>query len=103
MGCNDCKNKGADPVPFIVHEAAMARQERTIKRLWVLCIILIVLLVGAVMWFRWYESQWDVVETSVEVEQESSGESRNVVIGGNYYGTADGESYDAPTDAPDGR
>lgn len=27
--CETCK-KGAEPVPYIVHESAMARQERTI-------------------------------------------------------------------------
>ena len=28
-----------EPVPYIVHESILARMERTIKRLWILCII----------------------------------------------------------------
>lgn len=33
-------------VPYLVHEGVLARMERTIKRLWILCIVLIVLFVG---------------------------------------------------------
>ena len=36
------ENKVAD-VPYIVHEADMARQERTIKRLWIALVIVSVL------------------------------------------------------------
>lgn len=35
-----------DPVPFIVHEAEMARQERTIKRLWIAALIILAALVS---------------------------------------------------------
>ena len=41
-------------VPYIVHEASMARMERNIKRLWITVIVLIVMLVatnGAWIWF----------------------------------------------------
>ena len=34
-----------DPVPFIVHEAEMARLERTIKRLWIAALIILAALV----------------------------------------------------------
>jgi len=36
-----------DPVPFIVHEAEMARQERTIKRLWIAALIILAALVAS--------------------------------------------------------
>lgn len=51
-------------IPYIVHEGDMARQERTIKRLWILCILLIILLCGSnAAWF-YYENQFeDVVVT----------------------------------------
>jgi preprotein translocase subunit YajC len=29
-----------DNIPYIVHESQMSRMERTIKRLWILCIVI---------------------------------------------------------------
>ena len=51
-------------IPYIAHEAGMARLERANRRLWILCIILIVLLFGSnAAWF-YYENQFeDVVVT----------------------------------------
>ncbi len=58
-------------IPYLVHEGDMARQERTIKRLWILCIILILLLAGSnAAWF-YYENQFeDVVTTTQTVTQD---------------------------------
>jgi len=56
-------------VPYIAHESMMARMERTIRRLWVLALVLVVLLVGSNVAWLWYESQWEVVETT-EITQE---------------------------------
>lgn len=90
MDCSSCKDRRADPVPFIVHESAMARAERTIKRLWIIAIILILLLAGTNGAWIYYESQWEVVETT-EVSQESDGNGTNNYVGGNVYGTADSQ------------
>ena len=46
-------------VSYIVHEGAMARQERTIKRLWILCIIIFLALIGT-------NAGWIVYENSFE-------------------------------------
>ena len=48
----------------VAFESVCARFERTIKRLWVLVIILTVLLVGTNCAWLWYESQFQYVETS---------------------------------------
>lgn len=81
------ENKVAD-VPYIVHESDMARQERTIKRLWVVVLVLIVLLAGTNGAWIWYENQFEDVVTTVE--QRSDGDSSNYAIGGDYYiGKAD--------------
>ena len=45
-------------IPYAAHEGAMARMERTIRRLWILCIILIVLLTATNGAWIWYESQF---------------------------------------------
>ena len=42
-------------IPYFAHEGIMARMERTIKRLWVLCIVLIILLAGSNAAWLWYE------------------------------------------------
>lgn len=68
MNCESCTHR-PDPVPFAVHESAMARMERTIRRLWILLIVLVVLLVGSnAIWF-WYESQFEDVEITQENER----------------------------------
>lgn len=57
-----------DKMPIIVHESAMARYERILKRLIVVIVLLIVLLVGSNVAWIWYESQFEDVVTSVEAD-----------------------------------
>ena len=66
--CNACKekHKAAEPVPYIVHESDMARQERTIKRLWIALILVIVLLVGSSCAWLYCESQFTDEVTTIE-------------------------------------
>lgn len=85
--CKSCKVKEqyAEPVPFIVHEGTMARAERTIKRLWITILLLIVLLVGTNGMWIWYESQFEYSQTTQEVTQESN-HGDNSFIGGDVDG-----------------
>lgn len=89
----ESENKALEIVKF-AHEQEAVRQERTIKRLWVLCIILIALLAISNIGWIIYESQFeDVVETTqIEAEQEADGNGSNYIVGGDYYGEADSES-----------
>ena len=51
-------------IPYIAFESATSRQERTIKRLWILCLVLIIALLGTNAGWIYWESQWeDVVVT----------------------------------------
>lgn len=87
MDCNACRERrSVDPIPYIVHEGEMARTERTIKRLWILCIVLVFMLVATNGAWLWHESQFeDVVTTEIEATQDGNGV--NVVGGGNVnYG-----------------
>lgn len=88
--CKSCKEsrQSVEPVPYIVHESAMARMERTIKRLWIALILVICLLVATNGAWLWYESQWEVVET--EITQENDG-------GYNNYIGNDGDIYNGET------
>ena len=76
------EDKDVVMIPYIVHEGDMARQERTIKRLWILCILLIILLCGSnAAWF-YHESQYeDVVTTTQEVIQDNDNGTNNFVGG----------------------
>lgn len=82
-------------IPYFCHEGDMARAERTIKRLWILCILLIVLLVGTNIAWIHYESQFsDEVITTQEVTQDSKDGSNNFIGG-------DGVISDGKTDSKD--
>lgn len=94
--CTNCKLKNAsmEPVPYISHEADMARMERELreqrehyKRLihW-LCSIIIILSIGIIGMFI-YEAQFVDEEWSFEAQTEDGG---NAIANGNgevyYYG-----------------
>lgn len=76
-----------EPVPYIVHESDMARLERIIKRLWILCIAMFLAFVVSNGAWLWYEAQWETV-TEQTVTQDNSG-GNNTFVGGSVYGTAD--------------
>lgn len=88
MDCNNCRDVKSPPsVPYIVHESAQARMERTLGRLWVTIVLLIVLLVGTNLAWIVYESQFE--DVCVEAEQDGSGV--NVVGGGDVIYGAESE------------
>lgn len=88
MTCQECRFR---------EESALAFAERTIRRLWITVIILIVLMAGICVGFFAYESQFeDYTETSTtetEVEALQLGND-NVVAGGdvNYGSTSESEA-----------
>lgn len=93
--CESCGKRPPEPVPYVVHESDMARQERTIKRLWILLLVLVVLFVGSNAAWVWYESQFiDTVETSYDIEQDTDGGGNNYVVGGDFNGEAKGQGED---------
>ena len=86
-------------VPYVVFEGEMTRFERTIKRLWILCILLLVALLATNAGWIYYESQWEYFEesTTQEVSQtaeSSEGSAVNKFIGGDYNAesNADGQN-----------
>lgn len=57
-------DKNTPMISYAAHEGMMARMERTIRRLWILCIILILLLAGSNAAWIYYETSFeDVVVT----------------------------------------
>lgn len=55
-------------VPYVVHEGAMVRMERTIKKLWIIIIILIAALLGTNAAWIYYESQFEYFSVTQENE-----------------------------------
>ena len=71
--CKSCKEsrQSVEPVPYIVHESAMARQERTIKRLIITLMVIIFLWFATIGGFVWYLNQYDF--ESYVYEQDGEG------------------------------
>lgn len=80
-------------IPLIAHERMSARLERTIKRLWILIILLVVMLFGTNLAWVIYESQFATEET-VRVEQENDS-------GDNNFIGHDGDIINGKTDGND--
>lgn len=76
-------------VPYIAYEAALARFERTIKRLWITIIILILLLASTNAAWIYYESQFMDETTTIKAEANEGG---NAVINGSGAVNINGES-----------
>ena len=81
-------------VPYIVHEAEIARQERHIKRLWTVLIVSVIVNVAIVAGFLIYLNQYDFQS----YEQDGSGVNIIGNLNGvDYNGT---ESASAPQEKP---
>ena len=92
-------DKNTPMISYAAHEGMMARMERTIRRLWILCIILILLLAGTNAAWIWYEMQFEDVVTTNEITQDvnSDGGGDAIVNDGvhiNGKSTANGEDND---------
>lgn len=69
-------------ISYLAHESAMARMERMVKRLWILCIILIALLVGTNVAWLYYENQFEDTVTTVTQEVEADEGGRAIINDG---------------------
>lgn len=85
MDCKSCK-ESREIVSRHIHESDMDRLERINKRWFIAWLITFVLLVCCVAGFVYYESQWQVVESSVTQEAFATGDSDVRFVGGDYYG-----------------
>ena len=86
---NDSNKQDAVFIPYYIAESIADRQSLTIKRLWIMCVLLIILLVGTNALWLWYESQFEYIEDVQTVEQEIEAEMEDgdftvIGIGDNY-------------------
>lgn len=89
--CESCSKRPPEPVPYVVHESDMARQERTIKRLWILLLVIVGLFVGSNGWWIWRKSQF--ADEYYEITQENEDGYNNFI--GN-----DGDIYNGEANNP---
>ena len=77
-------------IPYYMLESLADRQSMTIKRLWILCLVLVFLLVGTNALWIWYESQFAYIETTESIDQDidaDMGDGDFTIIGmGDNYG-----------------
>lgn len=82
-----------EQIPYYVHEGMMVRMERTIKRLWILCIIIFLAFVASNAAWIWYENQFIDEVTTIEASTDDGGTAIANSSGEvTYYG--EGESND---------
>lgn len=87
MTCQDCKYKR------FKEESTLAMAERTIRRLWITILVLIVLMAGMAVGFFVYEAQFEEYETyevsDADIDAAQFGRY-NFISGGDLeYGTID--------------
>lgn len=101
MSCESCRKtdgKHSDgkgqSVPFVVHESAQARNERTVKRLVVALIVAIALIFASnAAWLcAWMQYDYTSEETVTEYTQD--GEGLNIIGNRNTAGIYDGADFD---------
>lgn len=91
-----CNNCGAEEkkvnVPFVVYQATAARQERQIRRMWIVILFLICALIGTnIAWIAYENSFEDVVTTEeIIVDAEDNSNANYIGQDGNIY---NGEDY----------
>lgn len=67
-------------IPYFAHEGIVSRMERANRRMWILCIILIVLLAVTNGAWLYYESQFEDVVTSNEITQDVDSSEGDAII-----------------------
>ena len=58
-----------------IHDAYVSMTERTIRRLWILCIIIFICFVGSNALWICYESQWNEIEQEVSQDTDNGNNS----------------------------
>lgn len=81
--CETCKSKDTnapESVPYIVHESAMARAERQVKRGWIAVIVAVCLLfVSNVAWlYCWCQYDYSSEEIIVEQDAKNGGNANYI-------------------------
>ena len=91
--CNNCGTEnGIADIPFVVYQATAARQERQIRRMWIVILFLICALISTNLAWVIYENSFEEVITTEEiiVDADDDGNANYIGQDGNIY---NGEDY----------
>lgn len=82
--CNNCGTENLNvTVPYVVHEATVARQERQIKRMWIALIVAVALVFASNALWLWAWMQYDYTSEEIIVEQDAQDGGNANYIGNN--------------------
>lgn len=84
--CKSCESNKPNVRQYDI-DLLSAMAERTIKRLWIIILVLIIALIGTNGAWLYYQSQFETIETTIEADQ---GEGVNIVGGGDVNYGAEG-------------
>ena len=79
--CETCKTKvqnAPESVPYIVHEASMARMERQIKRLWIAVIVAVALLFASNALWLWAWNSFEYYSEEVTIDSQDGGNANYI-------------------------
>lgn len=98
MDCEHCNRKNPEMVTRYAMEELAARQDIANRRQHVIIILLICLLVASWIGFFIYQSQFETVSTTEEIQQEVDQDADsggyNNFVGGDIYGTSENQTND---------
>ena len=96
-----------ETIDYLVHEGIVVRQERHIKRLWILCIVIFAAFIATNAGWIIYESQWQDEVITQEIQQDSgqggSNSYNGKIVGGDWNGEADDQDNSQEKNTEDGR
>lgn len=78
-----------DTISRYYFESITTKLERTIEKLWIMCIILIILLVGSNGAWLYYQSQFEettTVQQEVDANADDGSDLNLTTVGGDYHG-----------------
>ncbi len=99
--CENCAKQVESPfleneiltIPYAAHQSAAARQERQIRRMWIVVLVLIGSLIGTNLAWIIYNAKFDVVEETIITQENENGYNNYIGNDGdiNYGETDDNE------------
>lgn len=96
MKCSSCRK--TKDISFLAYESMIDQMERMNRRLFILNLILVILLFAGVIFFFWYDNQFEDVVTTQTVEQDGLFGNNNLrFVGSDYNGLSESDGYNEET------
>ena len=95
--CKECKENRAvantpESVPYIVHETAMARNERNVKRMFVAIFVAVALLFASNALWLWAWMQYDYYSEEIIIDSQDGGNANYIGNDGDIVNGSNSDS-----------